>query len=482
MGSLGVLYTDSMFSEDYHLMYNSGRKAEHYRYALKTDRTRASTVDTYTHLLDVCKRLDVNRVWVHPDTDLSIWVNRTDFENLPKSLHSWVAKEGVSIHPIGATLQRVNEPQVFIFFPQYMRVKRNHKKDSITPDWNIPAHDHLYNTVSYLGIATQTPFIWSAAHSSRKLLTRIHEKNHIDVYPFLPYNVTRWEDAHKHMIARPLWSIRRRDGKQGLLEYMLQFKYVVGLDKNMQYLGACVNNKLPKGPYVEVSGKAFNGQTPGFWEYEILDVSQSMFNSYECFCPLKIRGSWATTQLLNVALKSGMKLDIKRGLAYPQENMYTSDVLREWANILWSGRQALLNEYTFTDRLAASNAMETMKLFYIDFIGQLNNEYSGAYYHPDWNMFVIHQAIASQAWTFLVREEMLKGKIVLVANDAFYLLSNENTVEAAYPDLLRRWNTLAGYKPVGVAPLNDEIIHAFETMRPLDIESTIKRNMIKNGL
>lgn len=479
MGKLAVLYTDDMFSNEYHLMFNNGRNKENYRYALTTARGRQAVEYTYTQILNVCKRLDINRVWVHPDNQLSTWVTRQDIENLTPQYHPWVAKEGVGIHPMGATLQRILEPKVFIFYPQYMRLKRNHKKGAMG-DWVIPTHEHLFNTVSYLGIVTQTPFMWSAAHSSKKLLTRLHEKNHVEVIPFAGDYM--WPDAHKRMIARPLWSVRRRDGKQGLLEYMLQFKFVHGFDKNMQYLGACVNNKLPKLGYVEVSGKAFNRNTPGFWEYSIVDVSQSMFNGYECFCPLKINGTWASTQLLDVALKSGMKLDIRRGLAYPPEHMYTSDVLREWANIIWSGRQSLLNERVYTDYIAVGNALDTLKLFYIDFIGQFNDEYSGAYYHPDWNMFIIHQAIASQAWTFLSRQDMLQGKIVLVANDAFYLLSNEQDVEQAYPDLLKRWNTLAGYKHTGVAPLNDEIIYAFETMRPLDIEYHIKRHMVKNAI
>jgi hypothetical protein len=382
-------------------------------------------------------------------------------------------------HPKGIRMYTPGDVTRYIFFPQHIDLVRKqmmHVINRRTDNWLLSTPDYLYDSVEYLERATDYPLLWSPAYSSKLMLKNIHHGK--EIVQFIP-NET-FKEAYPKMVIRPLWVHRRRDKERGLsdeqlLKYMQHGLYIHGFDKNMQYLGACVNLRLPnQHACQEVSGDMFDKKTVGFWEYEIQDVAESMFNSYDCYCPLSRDKNWASTSLIQFARMANIKLHVKRGLVFDTGSTY----LEKWAYAIWDARKSLQNESQFPDVIASSNAQASIKKYYIDMMGQFCSDFSEEYRHKEWNTMVVHEAIARQGYSLLTREEV-RGNIVLVSNDAFYLLSSEPDPYKAYPTLLKYEHELRGYKSLGSCKLTDDIIDAFrdKTLKAIDIEPLLKMEM-----
>lgn len=475
---LGVLYTDNFLDEHYHIMLPNG---EVVRSVLITDRkARAQNYEVLYHWMH---KLGVNRLWVHPDNMLSTWVMRTDFNLIKKTpdgkiLHYSSPEKTEDGHPKGLRLYYMGDVTRWIFFPEHIDMSRKHQfqKERIGR-WVTPSPDHLYHSVEYLERATDNPLLWSPAYSSKMILRNIHRN--VEIVPFLENSTFR--QAYHKMVTRPVWKHRRLNGQLGIPEKWLEdgpIIYVHGLDKNMQYLGACVSNKLPnENDCEEVDGSYYDKSNVGFWEYELLDVGNSMFNSYDLPCPLDLKRTWASTQVIHLALMSGIQLRLKRGLLFNSEK--AGRLLDSWAHLIWNARKQLSNESLYPDTIAASNAIASTKKYYIDMIGQFCADYSDEYHHREWNTMIVHQAMANQGFTFLSRPE-LKGAVVLVVNDSFYVLSHEQDIYKALPSLLKYEHELRGYKPIGTCKLTPAIqdILADKHISPVDTELFIKGQMV----
>ena len=475
---IGVLFTDNITSERYHVLTESSIERD----VLEHDRRADGEI--YVFLYNWMCIKDIDALWVHPDCQLSIWLSRRDF-HLIKGLE-WFSpyeqqKDNSVVKPYGIRLQNK-----YIFFPaygEYVRAKHHNDNGDTygrtreSHTWVLPVAQELYNTVDYIQRAIDMPFLWTPGSTSMRVL-REENRNKI-ILPFKPTPL--WDTVQGRMVARPIWQHRTRDGKKGLTDEQKKKKYIIGYDKNSQYLGACINLMLCNGKPIEVGSKEFSpflihGQV-AMWEYKLEDVSQSAFNGYELYCPLSVHDDWASTELLEFARSVGIKFSIKRGMVWKGE---MGRYMTEWALRLYRGRQKIQDASLGLDTIAATNAAMTVKKMYLDTIGRLCADYSDEYYHKDWNRFIIHKAITNQGYTIWkrVREHgLIPYSHVLVINDSFYILSDSDNTSIAYPDILAHTKELRGYTCIGVAPLNEEIISSFETQRPMELENTIKRNM-----
>ncbi len=472
MGKMGVLFTDHVQDENYHILLKNGLGSNQVvvRDVLVTDR-RAKGSD-YTRLYNWMCRANIDVLWVHPDTQLSIWVNRADFNLIPEGLE-WFSpvkgedgKTGI-FRPSGISLHNHTK---YIFFPAHGEYVHSNRKDDKT--WIIPSEDHLFNTVDYLERAIEHPFLWSPAKTGMLLLDELNN-NGVRIEPFLPTDLWKDEIARK-MIARPVWVRRGRDGKQGLTDAQKSLRYGYVFDKNAQFLGACVNLVLGSGRYREATGEEFSLDKFGFWEYAIKDVSNSAFNGYGLYCPLSIHDTWCSTEVLKFASATGIQFEVKRGVYWPE---LAGRPLDKWAKRLWEARVFLESDKHLIDTIATHNGIGTIKKMYIDMIGQLSHPYAKRFYHKDWNRMITQKAIHNQGYSILKRWNEHRIKPVMVVNDSIFVLSNEKEPNKVYPGILNFQSELRGYKCLGRFVLTDEIISAFETQKPLEIEAIIKRSI-----
>jgi|SRR5215831_2294932 len=484
---LGVLYTDNFMSEEYHILLAGG---EMVRCVLITDRrARAQNYEVLYHWM---RKLGINRLWVHPDNMLSTWVMRSDFNLIKKTpdnhILNWSSPEKTEDgHPKGIRMYIMGDTTRWLFFPEHIDLVRNERlgvRNRKIGNWCLPASEHLYNSVEYLERATEHALLWSPAYSSKMILRDMH--HNIEIVPFLENDT--FKRAYHKMVIRPVWIYRRRNGQRGLPEKWLPVNYNAsngdtvyahGFDKNMQYLGACVSNKLPnENDCREVDSTEYDKHSVAFWQYEIEDVAGSMFNSYNLPCPLDLKRDWASTSVIHFALMSGIKMKIKRGLLFDREK--AGRYLDNWAHLIWNARAQLRDTTQYPDTIAAKNATDSSKKYYIDMIGQFCADYSDEYMHREWNTMIVHQAIANQGFTILGRPE-LHDNVFLVVNDSFYVLSYEKDVYKAFPSLLKYEKELRGYKHIGTCVLSKTIEDMLEdrTVSPLDVEAHIKGSMVK---
>lgn len=456
---IGVLYTDYTESEQYHLQLKNVIVRDVFVHDRRADG------DIYIMLFTMMQRIGIDRLWVHPECQLSIWLQAKDF-TLIKGLEWFSPKIEGNTRPYGIRLGY----DTYIFFPAYGEYIRKHRN---VDNWDMATPQRLYNTVDYIERAIDHTFLWTPGATSIEVLREENQSLKWEIEPFIPTPL--WNVAEKKMLARPMWQHRLPNGKRGLADEQKNSAFLIGYDKNSQYLGACINLELGNGQPVELDD-CFHWYEKhnAFWQYTLKDVYHSAFNGYGLYCPLSVRDTWASTELLEFAMRQGIEFTIERGLVWETS---AGKPMEKWARRLWHGKQQLVEQIPNLEFLATCNAQDTVKKMYLDMIGRLCAEYSKEYYHKDWNRQIVHRAIANQGYTILKRVREQNIKPVLVVNDSFYILTNMNDPAAAYPGILDYSQELRGYKCIGVVPMNEEIVSAFETQKAMDLEATIKRNM-----
>jgi hypothetical protein len=467
MMKIGVLFTDSIHGERYHILKaNSNHhfsNGEIIRDALTHDRKASG--EMYQLLYNRMQYFNLDALWVQPDCQFSLWLDRKDFDLIEGM--GWFSPHvsGRNGKPTGLRIK-----DKYIFWPAHMRMTKEVRSEG---QWLIPSPDILYDSVDYVQSAMTCPLLWSAGYTSMSLLRKLTSQ---DIDPFTGHEL--WGEAQKHMVCRPDWSHRLRNGEKGLTDEHKRKKYVYGFDKDNQYLKACQGLELGNGDPIEVYPPEdlqpfmFKDQI-AFWEYEITDVSKSPFNSYELYCPLSRRYNWASSSLLAACQQVGIEFKIKRGLVWKRS---AGRVLTPWANQMKDGIISLQDERLYPHTLAAHNARGTMKLGYVEMIGRFCAEYSKEFYHRDWNMFVTHEAIEQQLQTIWKRKRDENKSPVLVSADSLYILSDSENPEGGYPGILS-----CGFKLVGKCELTPDIIDMFASEKfPSKIEDYIKKEMTRH--
>ncbi|MDE2590846.1 MAG: hypothetical protein KGL95_14420, partial [Patescibacteria group bacterium] len=160
-----------------------------------------------------------------------------------------------------------------------------------------------------------------------------------------------------------------------------------------------------------------------------------------------------------------------QGIIWEQQGRY----LQKWASNLWQHRINLRDAIKYPNDTARDNAERTMKAIPNSGQGRFMNEYSKEYHHPDWQLGIVHQAIASQTYSLNRWLRDYGIKVVLVNKDAWYILVDRPD---SCPDITKYSGELRGFKKIGIAPLSDTIIEAFSEEKSTNkLESLIKKEM-----
>jgi hypothetical protein len=245
----------------------------------------------------------------------------------------------------------------------------------------------------------------------------------------------------------------------GLNDEQKQMAWLVGGDKNGQYVGGTRNLFLGNGPYVRVKPDRFDGKTPGLWYVEVTSVRNSIFDSYQAFCPWVAPRMWLSTDLLVAARDAGIQFNVLEGVIWPQYDKY----MNQWGKDIWDHRAAFYDEERFPNAVARGNAAGTSKQIGNSFIGLVAKPQTvagrGMIYRPDWNVLIIHKAIANLIYSLKSRYEKYRMLPVLLARgDTQWFVSDKPVI----PGLFDHEREQRGWKPIGKpVPMTDEIIAMF---------------------
>lgn len=413
----------------------------------------------------------IDILYVMPDTDFSKNIRREDFASLPEYI-DWFSPPQMAYdsQPYCVRMSRRGYgPDYHLVFPAHMECCIPRRRDR--GQWTLSDANTLSTTVNYLEKELGFPFLWTAGYNGEEYLRRVHYRMKGKIHPLPVEQIDDFNEVLHGAMDRPVWRKLQENGEPGLSEEDCSNIHIVGLDKNGQYLGAANSVYVGNGGFKKVSAELHDKSLVGFWRYRLLDVSNTSFNGYDLPCPLDVNKSWASTTLLEAARTVGVEFEVLGGYIWEESGRY----LERWAKDLWQKRVNLRDAKKYPHEIARENAERTMKLTPNSMVGRFMHEYSKEYFHPDWHLGIVHQAMASQTHTLhrLLRDYGLRP--VLVNKDAIYFLSNEPAIPGFNldPDVLKN------FKKIGVAPLTSDIIEAFSQphIGLNDLEHFIKERM-----
>src|SRR5271157_498395 len=415
---------------------------------------------------------DIDCLWVMPDTELSRHIAWSDFERIEQNKYRvfYPQKNGkpLSEKPAFISLRRKSEQwerEFYLAFPQ-------HGEWSAYDDgkWFLPAPYALGCTVNYLTKEFGLDVQWGPGNLGMKVLKRNFAAKKWEIENLVMTD--RIEAALNQSVTRPVW---REYG--GLAECQKRMKYLHGYDKNSQYLGAAQSVYLGNGQSEHVGPDAFTEKAVGFWKYELLDVGESAFDGYDLPCPLSTTRPWASTNLLVAARDLGIEFEILEGIIWENQ---PKKYLEDWAKEMRKHRENLSNEVLYPSEIARENAVGTAKIAANMMMGRLATlgmPGSKELYRPDWNIDIVQQAITNQMYSFrkILRDYAIRP--VLVVTDSWWIISDEPDPALAIPDILKYKNEQRGYKHIGTVAMTSEIIDAFTTRLPEEINTLLKKEM-----
>jgi hypothetical protein len=338
------------------------------------------------------------------------------------------------------------QPEYYLAFPEHEDWLDSGKT------WCCPNAQALLDTVEYIEAVQGGPPMWSPQNMGKNELRQIHERRGWKIEPTVLTDYLR--HAIERAAQRPTWVV---DG--GLTDVQKQMKLIVGGDKNGQYLGGTRNLILGNGQYSRVAPDRFDGKAPGLWYAQVTSVRGTIFDSYRCFCPWSAPRQWLSTDLLVAAADVGIKFDILEGLIWEQSGKY----MDLWGKQIWEQRAAYFDAERFPNETARLNAMGTAKQKGNSFIGLVAKPQAvagkGMIYRPDWNILIIHKAIANLMYSLKARYEKRGVLPVLLARgDTQWIVCND----PAGLDLFDHAKEQRGWKPIGKpVSMSDEIIALF---------------------
>jgi hypothetical protein len=457
---IGVLYQDSIGR---YWIYRHGNCTMHVPIPNLTE--------TYSVLYDSMQAGGIERLWVFPDTELSNEVKREDFNNIDDWI-SWYTPRDMHYDNQPTTLRLRDRKGInrFIIFPAHQECATT--APGLKSQWELPAPEYLYWTVYYIEQELNMPLLWSGGRMGEEMLRRSHTSLKNAIHPLDTGLGYQWEQVQKSCMDRLVWKI----------PYLLPMdkNKMVGGDKNGQYLGASNGATLGNGNFLEAT--RFDPKSCGFWKYEITSVKDTPFNGKELPCPLDVNRKYASTALIKAAHDVGVQFDIEGGIMWPMNGRY----LEHWSKECWQHRVEFRKPKS-PDTISDRNAERSMKLYPNAMVGRFMNEYSKEYYHPDWQIGIIHQAIANQVYSLARWYKVFGIAPVLVNKDALYFVTQNVDAFLERTGLVQYSQELRGYKLIGICDITDEIRECFtaplrkrNSLNINDIEGVIKRIM-KNG-
>src|SRR5712692_1764700 len=424
-------------------------------------------------LYDSMEASNIDIEWVMPSSVISGGIQYEHFKSIPSSF-SWYSPP-TNIYdgqPYILRLRRLHYKHAYsdkyLVFPAHMECAIPRQSDK--GQWNLPDSMVLSATLDYIENELGIPYLWTNGNVGEQYLRKMHQDIKTHIRTFDSRQVEAFKEVLHGAMDRPVWRrLRLTDSKPAIWD--LAGKFIVGYDKNGQYIGASNSAYLGNGTFVMGNVDQYHPDFSGFWQYEITDVSDTEFDGYGLPCPLDVNRKWASTALINAARDVGVGVTVHKGIIWEQQGRY----LQKWASNLWQHRVNLRDLEKYPNAIARGNAERTMKAIPNSMVGRFMNEYSKEYYHPDWQLGIVHQAIASQVYSMRYWLQNYDAKPVLVNKDAVYFLCNEPEL---FADIDRYSGELRGFKRIGVAPLNDTIIQAFSDEKSTNmLEILIKKEM-----
>ncbi len=407
----------------------------------------------------------IDVLWIMPDTHFSEQIEWKHFEDLAKM--TWA-----KVFPSKPTKGQKK--------PTFVSIRRNdgskwaqdrylafpgHAEWSASGCWDTPTPYVLGQTIRYLHEEFGFDPLWGPGNLGMKLLNKslASKKWTIQNTELTPALRTVLNTA----MIRPVW--RRY---YGLTDEQEGMQWLHGYDKNAQYLGAAQSVVLGNGQPEWVGAGAFNAKAMGFWKYKILDVRHSPFNGYTLPCPLDVNRTWASTDLLVAAQDVGIEFEILEGVVWAEGKKY----LEPWAKEAWQHRVNLRDGDKYPEPTARANAQGTAKLAPNMLMGRLATP-TNDIYRPDWNMLIVHKAIANQVYSFRRMLQAHGIRPVLVTTDAFWVVSDEVQEDLAIPGILDHTDEQRGYKHIGTVEMTSTIAGMFGETRPEEISTYLNKVM-----
>lgn len=418
------------------------------------------------------EKRDISCLWVMPDTEFSHSVTREQFTTLDSN--RWKVYPPIASAKkdkpdfISATRKTGKyEPDRYMSFPAYAEW-------SSRGQWFLPEPQSLLTTIDYIQKEYHQDLLWSSGNLGMRMLKQSHRK-----YGWSIENVANYDGIRNVLnlcMIRPVW---RRE--LTLDERVMRFLH--GYDKNGQYLGASQSVMLGGNcEPVYVDGSVYDDTAIGFWKYRIRNVANTLFNGMSrpyknlpypnLYCPLDVSRMWASTDLIKAARYVGVDIDILQGLVWNEGEKY----LASWAKDMWKHRSNLTSDIqSYPDIVARNNAIGTAKIAANSLMGRLAKEGINEYHRPDWNLQVVHRAIANQVYSFNSMREKYNIVPVLVSTDCFYIVSDEPDPALAIPGILDHQHEQRGYKHTGTLEMDSELADMFSSMKAEELSIVLKQ-------
>src|SRR6266581_3744988 len=417
--------------------------------------------------------MEANRIttlWVRPGCMFSQQIRKEHFDAMDKQVYdTFVPEQGIRQgRPYGASISfnRQNALKRYLMFPEHREWKGASKKDKGV--WHVPEPQDLLQTINYLQEEYKTDIIWSPSHVALDRLREIHRIQERVIQPLPQEQKQQFTDIARQCCNWIAWTSREPITK----------KYIVGYDKNAQFLGASGSVKLGNGGFTEYQTSTFQKEWAGFWRFSAYDASYSTFDDLLAPFPLDRNVGYAHTDLIQACIDVGIKVQVTYAYIWHENDKY----LNIWAKEMWQHRINLKTLPQYDNEIARSNALSTAKLIPNSMIGRFATNAGEEYEHPDWNRAIVNRATANQVYSLnkMVRDHGIE--LVLVSKDAFYIQTDEPHPAYAIPGILEYSQEQRGYKAIGTAIMNESIAAAFQRVDDkrfgvAGVEQAIKKGM-----
>ncbi len=396
---------------------------------------------------------ELSEVWVLPTTTLS---------------HAVTCAWWEQVHPHWTTVVRPapgnpTRPSCAQLWPREGGLRTGRQLVLAFPEhagwgWVLPDAKSLLATVTYLHQVLGRPVVDAPELLAHQLLTEQTldqpttslRSSPVDLYRLPTSDGTPLpilERARDLVWRRPLTLQEQRE------RYLHKYSH---LSLSLQ---AATSASLGAGvPQHSPTGRAYDGRRPGLWRVDA-ERAGSLFDGR--LLPSCLEGAWMSTPQVQCCRNIGYQVHIREGYAWSEAH----PVLQRWATTLWQAAERLHTlPHLFRHAQARANAASTItKLVELGVASLAEEQAAGGWGRPDWWANLVGGSRAA-LFAHLVRLVRKGTMPVLVAHDAFWVVSNDPNPLSAVPGLVTAQNwqgyTVGYMDPL---PLSGEVQAAFRT-------------------
>ncbi len=449
--------------------------SQDYWYILSDTASQSMYAPSLTQLHSYMEEHKLDVLWAMPGSQFEKVIRAEHFLALQPEYNVYVPQDtlnggsGSSKKMYGARVRAVKQGSHdrFFMFPgnREWKCPQNHDHGI----WFAPEPENLLRTVQYLQQEYQVPIMWSPSNSGMTVLRKMHKEDHVEIAALPEAQMTLFcDEIARNCCQSTGWASAAN----------LHGTYLIGYDKNGQFLGAAQSVELGNGVFHR--SRKFNPDVTGFWYFHV-ENHRGPFNGKQLPRILDREEGWAHTDLVTCALQNGTMLKVQGGYVWQESNKY----LERWAKGMWRHRANFKTSPEYADVIARSNAASTGKMIPNTLVGRLAHASSGNYHRPDWNWGIQNRAQANQAYSLAHIYREFGIAPCLVSKDAFYIATYETDPAKAIPNILKHEHEQRGFKCIGITPITPEIEQAFGRINDKKfgvpgIEGTIVRGIRSN--